>query len=795
MPLVETHKLNSRSNIENQRQIYNGLDCCITVEVLEELQNLPIHESQTYDFSRALQAPILDMMLRGIRVDEYERRKGIELLTKRIDRLEYMLMKMAVSMWGKPLNPRSPQQLKDFFYGAMRIPEHHIREKGKKKVSTNRETLEKLQAYFHVRPIISVILCLRDYLKQKNVLETQIDEDGRMRTSYNIGGTETGRLSSSKSATNTGGNMQNLQKDTDEVAAGDRVSIRQVFVADDDWKMCGIDLEQTESHDVGLIQGLILGDWTYLDAVESGDIHTRVATMVWPDLGWPGNKRGNREIADRTFYRNFSYRDMAKRGGHACLTKDHEVLTPDGWVSIEMKPDIIMIYDESGKSYFAPVDKWTHQWYEGDMTSFSGTSVSLTMTPNHRVPFKTHPKNPLKVKSAELGPGSFMPLGEGYTGGTVEVPARLIAAFMSDGHQKSKNRMEFHLKKKRKIVRLRELCKQYNYTMREFPERHKYIVHGSLPRRLDAYALDWTAKCIRDFIHEYRHWDGHVSKTAQSVFSSDLDHIEWLQTLGRLVGVGGNLQKPRISDWSLKPSYTLQQNRRRYAAGRSVKVSKEFRVARVFCPTVSSGFFYVRRNGKICVTGNSNYMTTPFTMSRALKIPIGVAKSFQERYYGAFPAFPKWFRWTAQEIQTKQVLTTPFGRTRQFFGRPRDDATLREAIAFVPQSTSADRMNLGLYRLWREAGLSDRIRLLAQVHDAVYFMYRPEDEAEIIPWALKRIEVVMDYGFRKMIVPGEAKIGWNLGNYDEKGNPDGLRKFNPEKPDDRTRTDAFNRVL
>ena len=508
MPTIETHKLNSRSGLEAQRQIYNGLDCCLTVEVLEELQNLPRHESQTYDFSRALQAPILDMMLRGIRIDEYERRKGIELLTQRIDRLEFMLMKLAVSMWGKPLNPRSPQQLKDFFYDAMKIPEQHIREKGKKKVSTNRETLEKLQAYFHVRPIISVILCLRDYHKQRNVLQTQVDSDQRMRTSYNIGGTETGRLSSSKSATGSGNNMQNLQKDTDEVASGDRVSIRRVFTADDDWKMCGIDLEQTESHDVGLIHGLVLGDWTYLDAVESGDIHTRVATMVWPDLGWPGDKRGNREIADRTFYRNFSYRDMAKRGGHA-----------------------------------------------------------------------------------------------------------------------------------------------------------------------------------------------------------------------------------------------------------------------------------------------SNYMTTPFTMSRALKIPIAVAKSFQQRYYTAFPAFPRWFRWTAQEIQTKQVLTTPFGRTRQFFGRPRDDATLREAIAFIPQSTSADRMNLGLYRLWSKAGLQDRIRLLAQVHDAVYFLYRPEDENWIISWALKEIEIVMDYGFRKMIVPGEAKIGWNLGNYDPKGNPDGLKKFSLDKPDTRTRTDIFNRVF
>jgi len=176
-------------------------------------------------------------------------------------------------------------------------------------------------------------------------------------------------------------------------------------------------------------------------------------------------------------------------------------------------------------------------------------------------------------------------------------------------------------------------------------------------------------------------------------------------------------------------------------------------------------------------------------MARHLKVPTKVMEDFQSRYFEAFPCIPRWHRWVAERLQRDGVLVTPFGRRRQFFGRSNDDATLRKAIAFSPQSSTGDRLNLGLWRIWH---YMPEVQLLAQVHDAVYFQYREgDDEQAIISRALWLISnVPLSAGGRTFLVPGEAKIGWNWGSFDPKRpekNPDGLAKWSPATPDTRIR--------
>src|SRR5271170_2955526 len=165
--LIETDKLDAarlRELSEPQvHQVYCGLDCAVTFEVLEALAGLCGVEAEelpsepdssfpsTYNFSRALQAPALDMMLRGFRIDEYERARAIQQLETECALLQEQLNTLASAVWSKPLNPNSPKQLKEFFYERMRLPEIVIREKGIAKISTNREALEKLEVYFHAR--------------------------------------------------------------------------------------------------------------------------------------------------------------------------------------------------------------------------------------------------------------------------------------------------------------------------------------------------------------------------------------------------------------------------------------------------------------------------------------------------------------------------------------------------------------------------------------------------------------------------------------------------------------------
>lgn len=511
--LINTSELDKQKLAElgeaNVHQLYCGLDCCVTLEVFEELSALltPAGASEpdfpvSYDFARALQAPALDMMLRGIKIDQFERHQGITATQNELEVIQLQLNELAGEVWGAGLNPNSPKQLKDFFYGAMKIPEQWTSKHGEKKLSLDREALEKLEnKYFHVRPIVALITEARDLRKRLSVLQTEISTDGRMRTSYNIGGTNTGRWSSSANAEGSGTNLQNVTP-----------ALRRMFVADRGWKLCGIDLEQAESREVGWLCGTLFDRWSYLNACEGGDLHTTTCRLIWKDLGWTGDPKADRKIADQIFYRGFTYRDMSKRGGHG-----------------------------------------------------------------------------------------------------------------------------------------------------------------------------------------------------------------------------------------------------------------------------------------------SNYLGTPWTMARHLKVPVELMETFQQDYFAAFPEIPMWQTWVAGEIQTKGFLVTPFGRKRHFFGRRDDDATIRKAIAYGPQSSTGDRLNLGLYRIWRD--LPD-VQLLAQVHDAVYFQYpdRGADyEMEIIPRALKLVEIALQHRGRTFVVPGEAKIGWNWGSIDPErkiwgdGNPFGLQKFG--KPDERKRPSEMERIL
>jgi len=43
----------------------------------------------------------------------------------------------------------------------------------------------------------------------------------------------------------------------------------------------------------------------------------------------------------------------------------------------------------------------------------------------------------------------------------------------------------------------------------------------------------------------------------------------------------------------------------------------------------------------------------------------------------------------------------------------------------------------------------------------VYFLYREEDEATVIPKALDLIDLRLHHDGHTLIVPGEAKVGWN----------------------------------
>jgi DNA polymerase I-like protein with 3'-5' exonuclease and polymerase domains len=174
-------------------------------------------------------------------------------------------------------------------------------------------------------------------------------------------------------------------------------------------------------------------------------------------------------------------------------------------------------------------------------------------------------------------------------------------------------------------------------------------------------------------------------------------------------------------------------------------------------------------------------MGSAFTMSRHLKIPQKVAQEFQDRYCrgneAAFPCIPLYWQWCIEQVQTNYKIVTPFGRERHFFGDTHADTTAREAIAFIPQSATSDRTNLGFWRTWKHV---PEAKLLAQTYDSVTFQL-PENSSmhERVRDVVECLRTVLTdpKSGRSFEVPVDVKAGYNWGYFDKEKNPKGLKKF------------------
>ena len=193
----------------------------------------------------------------------------------------------------------------------------------------------------------------------------------------------------------------------------------------------------------------------------------------------------------------------------------------------------------------------------------------------------------------------------------------------------------------------------------------------------------------------------------------------------------------------------------------------------------------------------SNYGGTPFGIAQAVGIPSPVVEAFQRRYFAAFPGIPAWHLHVRNQLQSNLYLDTPLLRRRYFFARPNEDSTLREAIAFVPQSTVAELLNMIMLKCWlRSFNANDplfSLQLLLQNHDAFLFQIPMSHDLSVTIHEVNHEFTTTTIPFARgderidLAIPGEFVTGWNWAYADNDpdktkwhfrdGNPDGLRKW------------------
>jgi hypothetical protein len=173
----------------------------------------------------------------------------------------------------------------------------------------------------------------------------------------------------------------------------------------------------------------------------------------------------------------------------------------------------------------------------------------------------------------------------------------------------------------------------------------------------------------------------------------------------------------------------------------------------------------------------TNYLGSPYEMAKHTKIEQSVIKDFQALYFSTFPSIPHLHEWIKTQLVETGNLVTPFGRKRWFFGKRDERDTLKQAVAHMGQSMTADEMNHAMLALWR----LNIVQILLQGHDSILIQYPQEREDEIIPLALSAMRVPLELeSGRQFVVPVEVNVGWNWSKVSS-DNPNGLAKW----PDDR----------
>lgn len=234
---------------EDQLWRYNCIDAVRTRECGEvEAQTIESLGLQSVDaFQQKFFWPVLQCMQRGVAVDKKARAAmALELQDEMAARESFF-----ARILGHPLNPRSPLQMAKLFYDDLKQPPNYSRPKKGMPASLtcDDEALHKIaQREPLLRPLIRAI---GEYRSLGVFLSTfvlaPLDIDGRMRTSYNICGTETFRFSSSENAFGSGTNLQNIPKGGDDDDS-DLVlpNIRKIFVPDPGFTMFDMDLSKAD---------------------------------------------------------------------------------------------------------------------------------------------------------------------------------------------------------------------------------------------------------------------------------------------------------------------------------------------------------------------------------------------------------------------------------------------------------------------------------------------------------------------------------------------------------------------
>jgi DNA polymerase-1 len=229
----------------------------------ESLHTMPKVEQLAEDIEWPLIPVLASMEHRGILLDS-------DYLANFSDQLRDTISDLEQQIYGyadEEFNIGSPQQLAVILFEKLKLPTQGVK-KGKTGYSTAANELDKLRS---VHPIIELITQYREVTKLMSTyvetLPQQVDENGRLHTTYSLTVAQTGRLSSNDP------NLQNIPVRTE---LGNH--IRTAFITRPGYSLISADYSQFELR----LAAVLAKDQELIDMFNRDvDVHTATAAQVY----------------------------------------------------------------------------------------------------------------------------------------------------------------------------------------------------------------------------------------------------------------------------------------------------------------------------------------------------------------------------------------------------------------------------------------------------------------------------------------------------------------------------------
>lgn len=334
-------------------------------------------------------------------------------------------------------------------------------------------------------------------------------------------------------------------------------------------------------------------------------------------------------------------------GGAGCYPKGTEFFTGSGWKNIEeyKEGDQVLQYDaETGSTSLTQPNEFVKlpvdQFY-----TIKNRRVDFTTSSNHRhltINEKTGKHEVLRThelvaqhNNKTRGNRRKLVTYFDYSGTGIDVTddmIRLKVALYADGHVLGTKEPKFRvsLKKERKIERFIDLLERNDIEYRQYEERGYQrfeFKFDSKEKQFESYWYNCSARQLSIVCDEVIRWDGSTTKrgsrkdivTFSSTSKQSTDFVQFaFSATGHDAKIYVDSRTERPDCYSVyvnDSSVGISKNPRSAATTEISEVESEDGL--MYCFTVPTGFFVVRQNGKIYVSGNSG---KGFVLSRLLGV-------------------------------------------------------------------------------------------------------------------------------------------------------------------------------